>query len=144
MRVFFTPLFHSLLFSVSVYFHWTSARFLHAFISFLTFLSLCNFSFSFLPFDVSFFVSLYLFRLYFLCSFVFFICVNVYVMYISFVSLFIFVFLTFLPFALFLCFSSFLSLRFVRFWTSILLLPVAVLLLTASIASLSVHQVQVS
>jgi hypothetical protein len=85
--------------------------------------------------------------IYFLSTFfapLFFICENVYVRCVSFVSLLIFVFFTFLPFALFLCFSSFLSLRFVYFWTSILLLPVAVLLLTPSIAPLSVLQVHVS
>jgi hypothetical protein len=56
-------------------------------------------------------------------------------------SLFNFVFFTFLPFALFLCVSSFLPLRFVHFWISIFLLPVAVLFLKPSIASLSVLQV---
>lgn len=118
-------------FSISLYyFHWTSSFFLDAFISFFTFLCLCNFSFSFLPFGVSFLVSLYLFPPYFLCSIVFYMCLF---------FLFIFVFFTFHPFALFLCFSSILPLRFVYFWSSIFLLPVAVLLPTPSVAPLSLH-----
>jgi len=127
------------------YFYWTSSLFLHAFISFFIFRCICNFSFSFLAFGVSFLVYFYYFPSNF---FSIFICVNVCLFFslslsLS-LSLFIFVFFTFLPFALFLCFSSFLSLRFVYFWTSILLLLVAVSLLTPSIASLSVLQVHVS
>jgi hypothetical protein len=65
------------------YFYWTSLYFLHAFILFFTFLSLCNFSFSFLSFGVSFLVSLYLFSLYFLCSFVILYVWNVYLFCLS-------------------------------------------------------------